>query len=98
MSKFHSNQTGRRKIANDLLDLLGSEEGETVQLWFMLKLLKEAVHASRHSTNRSVSVIMYIQPRRGEERRQVPFHEDSPQVSYTGNELLEIRSDCTMAC
>lgn len=38
LSKLHSNQTGKWKIPNDLLDLWGREQGETVQLQFMLKL------------------------------------------------------------
>lgn len=38
MSKFHSNQTGREKNPSDLIDHLGIEEGETVELEFMLKL------------------------------------------------------------
>lgn len=37
-SKFHSNQTGRQKTLDDPPDLLVREEGEIVQLQFMLKL------------------------------------------------------------
>lgn len=55
--------------------------------------LKEAVNASRHSTNRSVSVTTYILPRIGEEGRQVPFHEGFRWANYTSNEFSEIRSD-----
>lgn len=38
LSKFHSNQTGKEKNPSDLLDLMGMEEGETVELQFMSNL------------------------------------------------------------
>lgn len=38
VSKFHSNQIDRKKTPSDLLDLLGTDEWETVELQFMLKL------------------------------------------------------------
>lgn len=63
-----------------------------------VKPLKEAVHATRHSTNTTVSVITYIQPRRDEEVRQVPFHKGFPWGYYTSNEFLEVRSNHTLAC
>lgn len=75
------------------LTFWGGKKGETTTIVYV-KTLKEAVHAGRHS-NRSVSIITYIQPRRGEEGRQVPFHEGFPWGNYTSNEFLEIRSDCT---
>lgn len=93
MRKFYSNQTGREKNPSNLL---GTEEGETTTTDYA-KTLKEAVCASRHSTNTSVSVITCIQPRRGEER-QVSLHEGFPFGNYTSNKFLKIRSVCTMAC
>lgn len=89
----NSNQTGREKNPSNLL---GTEEGETTTTVYA-KALKEAVCARRHSTNTSVSVITYIQPRRGEER-QVPLYEGFPLGNYTSNKFLTIRSVCTMAC
>lgn len=96
MSKFHSNQTGREKNSSDLLDLLGTEEGDC-RTTVYVKTLKEAVCASRHSTHTSVSVIMYIQTRKGEER-QVPLYEGFPLGNYTSNTFSNIKSVCTMAC